>query len=154
LPEKNFIKPSGASPFFWHRRAKLAADAEQFLRDAKFPYAIGYGLTETSPLLAGSPPDLTRFRSTGFGLPGQLVKIDNPDPESGEGEIIAKGPNVMKGYYKDEEQTRKVFTPDGWFRTGDLGVFDKDNYLYIKGRLKNIVLDPAEKTYIPKKLNR
>lgn len=138
--------------FFGIGGAKLAADAEQFLRDAKFPYAIGYGLTETSPLLAGSPPSLTRFRSTGFGLPGQMVKIDNPDPESGEGEIIAKGPNVMRGYYKDEEQTRKVFTPDGWFRTGDLGVFDKDNYLYIKGRLKNIVLGPGGENIYPEEI--
>jgi long-chain acyl-CoA synthetase len=138
--------------FFGIGGAKLAADAEQFLRDAKFPYAIGYGLTETSPLLAGSPPSLTRYRSTGFGLPGQMVKIDNPDPESGEGEIIAKGPNVMKGYYKDEEQTRKVFTPDGWFRTGDLGVFDKDDYLYIKGRLKNIVLGPGGENIYPEEI--
>jgi long-chain acyl-CoA synthetase len=138
--------------FFGIGGAKLAADAEKFLRDAKFPYAIGYGLTETSPLLAGSSPDLTRFRSTGFGLPGQLLKIGDPDPETGEGEILARGPNVTQGYYKDKEQTSKAFTTDGWFRTGDLGVFDKDNYLYIKGRLKNMVVGPSGENIYPEEI--
>jgi long-chain acyl-CoA synthetase len=138
--------------FFGIGGAKLAADAEQFLRDAGFPYAIGYGLTETSPLLAGCTPSLTRFRSTGFSLPGQLLKIDNPDPVTGEGEILAKGPNIMKGYYKDEEQTKKVFTGDGWFRTGDLGVMDEDNYLYIRGRLRNMVVGPSGENIYPEEI--
>jgi long-chain acyl-CoA synthetase len=138
--------------FFGIGGAKLAADAEKFLRDAGFPYAIGYGLTETSPLLAGSSPDLTRFRSTGFGIPGQLLKISDPDPDTGEGEILAKGPNITRGYYKDEEQTAKAFTPDGWFRTGDLGVFDSDNYLYIKGRLKNMVVGPSGENIYPEEI--
>ena len=138
--------------FFGIGGAKLAADAEQFLRDANFPYAIGYGLTETSPLLAGCTPSLTRFRSTGFSLPGQQLKIDNPDPDTGEGEILAKGPNIMKGYYKDEEQTKKVFTSDGWFKTGDLGMIDKDNYLYIRGRLKNMVVGPSGENIYPEEI--
>ncbi len=132
--------------------AKLAADTELFLRDAKFPYAIGYGLTETSPLLAGCTPSLTRYQSTGFCLPGQQLKIDNPNSITGEGEILAKGPNIMKGYYKDEAETRKVFTEDGWFRTGDLGIMDKDNYLYIKGRLKNMVLGPSGENIYPEEI--
>lgn len=132
--------------------AKLAADTELFLRDAKFPYAIGYGLTETSPLLAGCTPSLTRYQSTGFCLPGQQLKIDNPNSITGEGEILAKGPNIMKGYYKDEAETSKVFTDDGWFRTGDLGIMDKDNYLYIKGRLKNMVLGPSGENIYPEEI--
>jgi long-chain acyl-CoA synthetase len=138
--------------FFGIGGAKLAADAEQFLRDARFPYAIGYGLTETAPLLAGCSPALTRFRSTGFSLPGQQLKIDNPDPVTGEGEILARGPNIMRGYYKDEEQTKKVFTDDGWFRTGDLGTMDQDNYLYIRGRLKNMVLGPSGENIYPEEI--
>ncbi len=138
--------------FFGIGGAKLAADAEQFLRDAKFPYAIGYGLTETSPLLAGCTPSLTRYRSTGFSLPGQMLKIDNPNSITGEGEILAKGPNIMKGYYKDKEQTEKVFTEDGWFKTGDLGVMDEDKYLYIKGRLKNMVVGPSGENIYPEEI--
>jgi long-chain acyl-CoA synthetase len=138
--------------FFGIGGAKLAADTEQFLRDAEFPYAIGYGLTETSPLLAGCTPSLTRYRSTGYGLPGQELKIDNPDPETGEGEILAKGPNIMVGYYKDEEQTRAVFTEDGWLKTGDLGAFDKDNFLYIRGRIKNMVVGPSGENIYPEEI--
>jgi long-chain acyl-CoA synthetase len=138
--------------FFGIGGAKLAADAEQFLRDAKFPYAIGYGLTETSPLLAGCAPSLTRYRSTGYGLPGQEIKIDNPDPVTGEGEILARGPNVMKGYYKDEKQTKEVFTVDGWFKTGDLGAFDEDNFLYIRGRLKNMLIGPSGENIYPEEI--
>jgi long-chain acyl-CoA synthetase len=138
--------------FFGIGGAKLAADAEQFLRDAKFPYAIGYGLTETSPLLAGCTPSLTRYRSTGFSLPGQMLKIDNPNSITGEGEILAKGPNIMKGYYKDKEQTEKVFTEDGWFKTGDLGIMDEDKYLYIKGRLKNMVVGPSGENIYPEEI--
>jgi long-chain acyl-CoA synthetase len=138
--------------FFGIGGAKLAADAEQFLRDAKFPYAIGYGLTETSPLLAGCAPSLTRYRSTGYGLPGQEIKIDNPDPVTGEGEILARGPNIMKGYYKDEKQTKEVFTVDGWFKTGDLGAFDEDNFLYIRGRLKNMLIGPSGENIYPEEI--
>ncbi len=138
--------------FFGIGGAKLDANTELFLRDAGFPYAIGYGLTETSPLLAGCNPSLTRYQSTGFNLPGQQLKLDNPNSVTGEGEILAKGPNIMKGYYKDEEQTRKVFTEDGWFKTGDLGILDKDNYLYIKGRLKNMVLGPSGENIYPEEI--
>lgn len=142
----------GKLHFFGIGGAKLAADAELFLREAGFPYAIGYGLTETSPLLAGCSPSLTRYRSTGFSLPGQQLKINNPDPVTGEGEIVAKGPNIMRGYYKNEEETKKVFTSDGWFRTGDLGAMDKDNFLYIKGRLKNMVVGPSGENIYPEEI--
>lgn len=150
LAGKKIYKAFGGNiHFFGIGGAKLNAEAELFLRDAGFPYAIGYGLTETSPLLAGCAPKITKFRSTGFCLPGQELKIDKPDPETGEGEILAKGPNIMKGYYKEEKLTREVFTEDGWFKTGDLGAMDGDGYLYIRGRLKNIIVSPTGENIYP-----
>jgi long-chain acyl-CoA synthetase len=142
----------GALRLFTIGGAPLAPDVEQFLRDGKFPYAIGYGLTETAPLVAGSSPGKTRYRSTGFVMPGTSIRIDNPDPVTGEGEIVIKGPTVMKGYYKDERRTREVFTADGWFRSGDTGVFDRDSYLYIKGRLKNMILGANGKNVYPEEV--
>ena len=132
--------------------AALAPEVELFLREAQFPYAIGYGLTETSPLVAGTGPAKTRFRATGPALPGTQIRILDPDPVTGEGEIVIKGPTVMKGYYKDPVRTADVFTPDGWFKTGDLGVLDKDNYLFIKGRLKNMILGSSGKNIYPEEI--
>jgi long-chain acyl-CoA synthetase len=150
LAGKKIYKAFGGKlHFFGIGGAKLNAEAERFLRDAGFPYAIGYGLTETSPLLAGCGPKLTKFQSTGFNLPGQDIKIDNPDPDTGEGEILARGPNIMKGYYKEEQVTKDVFTEDGWFKTGDLGSMDADGYLYIRGRLKNIIISPTGENIYP-----
>ncbi len=142
----------GALRIFTIGGAPLAPEVELFLREAGFPYAIGYGLTETSPLVAGSPPHSTKFRSTGFPVSGARVKIDNPDPATGEGEILIKGPMVMKGYYKDPKRTADVMTPEGWFRTGDLGMFDRNGYLYIKGRLKNLILGPSGKNIYPEEI--
>ncbi|MGB5872671.1 MAG: AMP-binding protein [Bacteroidota bacterium] len=132
--------------------ASLAPDVEQFLHEAGFPYTIGYGLTETSPLIASTPPEKTRLHSTGPAIPGTEIRIDNPDQETGEGEILVKGPTVMKGYYKDPERTNEVLSHDGWFRTGDLGVLDDDNYLYIKGRLKNMILGSNGRNIYPEEL--
>jgi long-chain acyl-CoA synthetase len=138
----------GKLKFFGIGGAKLDKTVEKFLREARFPYAIGYGLTETSPLLAGANAENIKFQSTGPALEGVQLKIHNPDQHTGEGEIWAKGPNVMLGYYKQPELTREVITEDGWFKTGDLGVFDKNNYLYIKGRLKNMIVgDNGENIY-------
>ncbi len=139
----------GKLHFFGIGGSKLNAQTEQFLRDARFPYAIGYGLTETSPLLAGCNPSLTKYRSTGFSLPGQEIKLLDPDPITGEGEIITRGPNVMQGYYKEPELTKEVFTSDGWFRTGDLGFIDEDGYVFIKGRLKNIIISSTGENIYP-----
>ncbi len=135
--------------FFGIGGSKLNAATERFLRDAGFPYAIGYGLTETSPLLAGCGPNTTKFQSTGHSLPGQEIRILDPDPQTGEGEIIARGPMVMIGYYKEPELTKAVFTKDGWFKTGDLGVMDEDGYLFIKGRIKNIIISPSGENIYP-----
>lgn len=132
--------------------AAIAADVERFLNEAGFPYAIGYGLTETSPLITGTGPEGVRLRSAGKVMKWMSVKIDNPDPKNGEGEILLKGPNVMKGYYKDTERTAEVFTSDGWFKSGDLGMIDKDGYLFIKGRLKNVIIGPNGKNIYPEEI--
>lgn len=132
----------GALHFYGIGGALLSHDVERFLFEAGFPYAIGYGLTETSPLIAGCTPAVVKFRSTGTVLPELDVRIDNPDPKTGIGEIQIKGPTVMKGYYKDKDRTEQAFTTDGYFKTGDLGILTKKNYLYIKGRIKNVIIGP------------
>jgi long-chain acyl-CoA synthetase len=129
--------------------AKIDPAVERFLREARFPYAVGYGLTETSPLIAGSNIAGTCFQGTGKVLDGVQVKIDNPDPRTGIGEVLAKGENVMQGYYRDPETTRSVFTDDGWFRTGDLGYFDKRQRLYLKGRIKSVILGASGENIYP-----
>jgi long-chain acyl-CoA synthetase len=135
--------------FFGVGGAALSPEVERFLAEAEFPYAIGYGLTETSPLIAGANAQNTRYRSTGPILPGLEVRIKNPDSKSGIGEIIVRGPSIMKGYYRDPERTKEVLSEDGWLQTGDLGSFDKNGYLYIKGRLKNILLGPNGENIYP-----
>jgi long-chain acyl-CoA synthetase len=125
---------------------------EQFLLDARFPYAIGYGLTETSPLLAGTVVGTCRLGSTGPAMEGVTLRINDPDPVTGEGEIWARGHNVMKGYYKDPAMTAEVITPDGWFRTGDLGVIGRHNYLSIKGRLKNMIVGASGENIYPEEI--
>ncbi len=142
----------GELTFFGIGGAKLNAGVEQFLREAKFPYAIGYGLTETAPLLAGTGPKLSRMQSTGPVLEGVQLKIHNPDPVTKIGEIWAKGDNVMMGYYKNEEKTKEVLTEDGWFKTGDLARFDKDNYLFIEGRLKNMIVGASGENIYPEEI--
>lgn len=126
--------------FFGVGGAPLSPEVEKFLLEAGFPYAIGYGLTETSPMLAGFGPDAQVYRSVGTVLEDVDLRINHPDPGTGEGEIVAKGRNVMKGYYLNPEQTSEVFTPDGYFRTGDLGYKDDKGVLFIRGRLKNMIL--------------
>ena len=132
--------------------APISPEVEAFLADSGVPYAIGYGMTEASPLLAGVGQDRQRFRAIGPPIPGVELKIDDPDPETGEGEILAKGPNIMREYYKAPKDTRMTFTPDGWLRTGDLGKFDADGYLYIKGRLKNVIIGPSGENIYPEEI--
>jgi long-chain acyl-CoA synthetase len=119
------------------------------LHEGGFPYAIGYGLTETAPMAAGQIPGKCRIGATGPAMQGVDIRIDNINPETGLGEVVINSPSVMKGYYKNPEATAEVFTEDGWFRTGDLGEFDKDGYLYIKGRLKNMILGPSGENIYP-----
>lgn len=144
--------------------APLAAETEAFLRDAGFPYAMGYGLTEASPLVVGTGPDKVRQRSSGRPLAQVQVRIavdhdghagDTPTRKPGGevvGEIQVKGPNVMRGYFQEPELTAEVFTPDGWLRTGDLGTLDNDGYLFIRGRLKNLILGPSGENIYPEEI--
>ena len=147
---KNFF--GGQLRFFGVGGAPLAPDVEKFLLEGGFPYAIGYGLTETSPMVAGFNPDNAVFHSVGKVMEGVTVRIDNPDPVTKEGEIVVKGSNVMKGYYKDEEKTREVFTDDGYFRTGDLGIINKKGIIYIKGRFKNMILGANGENIYPEEI--
>ena len=142
----------GNLKFFGIGGAKLNHKVEQFLRDAKFPYAIGYGLTETSPLIAGSNPSETSFQAIGQKVVYCDLKINNPNPSTGEGEIWAKGPNIMLGYFKNEAKTNEVMTEDGWFKTGDLGVFDEKGYLSHKGRLKNMIVGANGENIYPEEI--
>ena len=132
--------------------AALAPDVEKFLHEAKFPYAVGYGLTETSPLVTGTNNFNVRLGAAGKTLYGMEVKIANKDEVTGEGEVYIKGPNVMQGYYKDHEKTKDVFTEDGWFKSGDLGYLDKDGYLFLKGRSKNVIIGSNGKNIYPEEI--
>lgn len=150
---KKLLKTFGGElKFYGIGGAKLNKTVERFLREARFPYAVGYGLTETAPLLAGANPQRSVFESTGPAIEGIELMISNPDKKTGEGEIWAKGPNVMKGYYKEPEMTQSVLTRDGWFKTGDLGTFDKNNNLYIKGRLKNMIVGASGENIYPEEI--
>jgi long-chain acyl-CoA synthetase len=142
----------GKLKFYGIGGAKLNKTVEKFLIEAKFPYAVGYGLTETSPLLAGSNPQKSLFESTGTAIEGIELIINNPDKNTGEGEIWAKGPTIMKGYYKEPEITKEVLTSDGWFKTGDLGILDANNYLFIKGRSKSIIVGASGENIYPEEI--
>jgi long-chain acyl-CoA synthetase len=144
----------GRIRFFGIGGAPLCAAVENFLYRAGFPYSTGYGLTETSPLVAGNAP--FRF-SPGSGLTapyGVELRIDKSASRAtaDEGEIQARGPNVMMGYYNDEEKTKEAFTSDGWLRTGDLGSLDKKGRLHIRGRLKALILGPSGENIYPEEI--
>ena len=142
----------GRIRFFGIGGAGISPFVEQFLIEAKFPFIVGYGLTETAPLLAGSVlGDTVKFKSTGIPMAGVELKIKDKDPETGQGEILAKSPSLMMGYYKDEEKTAEVME-DGWFLTGDLGYIDEDGFLFISGRSKNMLLGPDGKNIYPEQI--
>lgn len=141
----------GKLVFFGVGGSKLDPTVERFLHEARFPYAIGYGLTETSPMSAGSNPSQTFLQGVGPVMQGVQIQINNPD-KKGEGEIWIKGPNVMKGYYKKPELTKECITPDGWFKTGDLGSFDKKGRLSIRGRIKTMILGASGENIYPEEI--
>ncbi len=122
--------------------ASLNPDVERFLRDAGFPFIVGYGLTECSPLIAAGPPGdpSVAHMSTGKPIPGVEVRVARPDRETGIGEVQVRGPNVMQGYWGDPEATDQSFTEDGWLRTGDLGFIDNLGNLHIRGRSKSVIV--------------
>ena len=139
--------------------ASLNIEVEKFLHDSGFPYIVGYGLTESAPLLAGGPygdPTIA-VGSCGKPVPSVSIRIINPDPETGIGEIQGKGPNVMQGYFNNPEATAETLDEEGWLATGDLGHLDERNNLFITGRSKSvIVLSHGENIYpetIEEKIN-
>ncbi|WP_243545397.1 AMP-binding protein [Pseudodesulfovibrio tunisiensis] len=132
--------------------AALSPEVEEFLAEAGMPYAIGYGMTEAAPMLAGIGPGRQKLRSCGPPVPGVQLMLENPDPKTGEGEILAKGPNIMQGYYKAPKDTEDTFTEDGWLKTGDLGYFDQDGYCFIRGRIKNVIIGPSGENIYPEEV--
>jgi long-chain acyl-CoA synthetase len=150
---KKLIETFGGNlRFFGIGGAALSPYVEQFLKEAEFPYIIGYGLTETSPLIAGTRlAEEIKVRSTGKAMAGVEIKIKDANQQTGEGEIIVKSPSVMLGYYKDEKQTAEVME-DGWFLTGDLGYIDNDGYLFISGRSKNVIIGSGGENIFPEQI--
>ena len=127
-------------------------DVETFLKMIDFPYTVGYGMTECGPILAYE--DWKRFKpySCGKAAPRMEVKVLSPDPQSIVGEIVCKGPNVMLGYYKNEEATEQVIDKDGWMHTGDLGIIDEEGNITIKGRSKNMLLGASGQNIYPEEI--
>ncbi len=144
----------GKLRFFGIGGSKLDSTVEDFLNKAKFPYAIGYGLTETAPLISNACVGKTVVGSCGVPAYGVEIKLDNIDPQTGEGEIVVRGDNVMLGYFRDPIRTRGSLTPDGWLRTNDLGVMDKKGRLYIKGRLGNMIVGPSGENIYPEEIEQ
>lgn len=132
--------------------AALNADVEKFLRKIRFPYSVGYGMTECAPLISYTFCSRFKERSSGQVVDRMRVKIDSPDPEHITGEILTKGTNLMLGYYKNEEATKEAFTDDGWFKTGDLGTLDRDNFVFIRGRDKNLILEASGQNIYPEEI--
>ena len=144
----------GKLKFFGIGGSKLDSTVEEFLNKAHFPYAIGYGLTETAPLITNACVGKTVVGSIGVPAYNVEVRLQNVDPETGEGEIVAKGDNVMLGYYRDPERTRAALTDDGWFRTNDLACMDSKGRYYIKGRLGNMIVGPSGENIYPEEIEQ
>lgn len=134
--------------------AALDSQVATFLSRIKFPYTVGYGMTECGPLISYDFWDTYRATSCGKPVDRMAVKIDSPDPQNIAGEIMVKGMNTMLGYYKNTEATNEVLTPDGWLRTGDLGIIDADGYVYIKGRSKTMILGPSGQNIYPEEIEQ
>ena len=132
--------------------AAFNKDIEKFFWDIDFPYTVGYGMTECAPIIAYAHFDKKKLYSCGQAAYNMQIKIDSEDPERIEGEILCKGPNTALGYYKNEEATKDLFTEDGWMRTGDMGIIDKDGYLFIRGRSKCMILGPNGQNIYPEEL--
>ena len=132
--------------------AAFNPEVEQFMRKIHFPFTVGYGMTECAPIITYEKWWKTRSGSCGKPVPGCEIRIDSNDPYNVPGEVQIKGSNVFLGYYKNPEATKAVFTKDGWFKTGDIGVVDKDGYLYLKGRSKCMILGPSGQNIYPEEL--
>ena len=132
--------------------AALNEEVETCLKQMHFPYCVGYGMTECAPLISYEDWDKYAYRSCGKIISGMQIRIDSEDQINKEGEVQVYGVNVMQGYYKNEQATKETFTEDGWMRTGDLGVLDKDGNLFLRGRSKNMLLGPSGQNIYPEEI--
>lgn len=132
--------------------APLNAEVEDFLQKIKFPYTVGYGMTECAPLISFSPADEFVAKSSGKAIPVMEIKIQNKDSKTGIGEILVKGENVMAGYFKNQEATDSMIDADGWLHTGDLGTVDEDGNVFIRGRSKSMILGPSGQNIYPEEI--
>ena len=132
--------------------AAMNPEVTEFFYKIKFPFTIGYGMTECAPLISYSPWNQFIPSSSGKVLDIMEVRIDSDDPYNTTGEIQVRGENVMAGYYKNEEATKEVFTEDGWLRTGDLGTIDAENNIYIRGRSKTMILSSSGQNIFPEEI--
>lgn len=132
--------------------AAFNSEVERFFKKAKFRFTVGYGMTECGPLICYVPWNETRVESCGKAIPYLEVRIDSPNPYKTTGEILVKGLNVMDGYYKNEEASTNAIDREGWLHTGDLGVIDKNGYVYIKGRSKNMILGASGQNIYPEEI--
>lgn len=132
--------------------APICSGVEKFFSTIKFPYTVGYGMTECGPLISYAHAEKHRQRGVGQVVKHMSCRIDSPSPHNIPGEIQVKGPHVMQGYYKDTEATEAVFTEDRWLKSGDLGIMDKDGFIYIKGRSKNMILTSSGQNIYPEEI--
>lgn len=132
--------------------AAFNKEVEAFFKRMGFPITVGYGMTECAPIITYDDWKEEKLYSCGKAAPNLEVKIDSSDPARVPGEILVKGANVFLGYFKNEEATREVFTEDGWFRTGDMGIMDADGSLYINGRSKCMILGPSGQNIYPEEV--
>ena len=132
--------------------AAFNQDVEKFLKEINFPYTVGYGATECAPIICYAPWNDFKVGSCGKAALHMEVKIKSPDPEHIPGEILARGLNVMLGYYKNEEATEQTIDRDGWYHTGDLGLMDAQGNVFIKGRSKNMLLSSNGQNIYPEEI--
>ena len=132
--------------------AAFNKEVEAFFKRMNFPFTVGYGMTECAPIITYDDWKDEKLYSCGKAAPNMEVRIDSSDPSKVPGEIQVKGANVFLGYYKNEDATRDVFTDDGWFRTGDMGILDADGSLFIKGRTKCMILGPSGQNIYPEEV--
>ena len=132
--------------------AALNQEIEAFLRDIEFPITVGYGTTETAPLITFSDYKDFVLGSCGLPVKHMEVRIDSDDPQNTPGEVLARGMNTMLGYYKNEEATRAVLDADGWYHTGDLGTMSADGHVFIRGRIKNMLLGSNGQNVYPEEI--
>ena len=132
--------------------AAFNPEVEKFLHKIGFHYTVGYGMTECAPIIGYAHWDKVKVGSAGRAALNMEIRIDSTDPETIPGEVQVKGPNVCLGYYKNDDATKASFTPDGWFKTGDMGVIDRDGYLFLRGRSKCMVLGPSGQNIYPEEV--